>query len=191
MKELRKVVMRPKGEVDNVIDLTETGGESVKVCDKFIKDVNSLLGRAREVTSEGREIPGVTMTGDGQETPLTLRYEKKTKDGKTEVIRMVGSDPLESKLYGEGEFNPSRQDETLASLQVSHRGEDGLTTDGFVFEAKGDGQIYEQSHEDYPPSVVEGDLNVAKVGAAYAIAEREINKLMAAHQQPAPEPIAA
>jgi len=81
---------------------------------------------------------GVSLTGDGVETPLDLQAVSFMPDGTREVVRVTGSDPLAASVYGDYAF--ARQQEIIARVStesllpgnISQEGEVSVLGDGTV-----------------------------------------------------------
>jgi hypothetical protein len=87
--------------------------------------------------------PGITLKGDGKETPLELQAVLPSawvegNDGH-KAITMRGTDPLDRQMYGDHQYDMSRNLETIASFKVEE--DQGGVQSASGYNVTGDGDF--------------------------------------------------
>lgn len=84
-------------------------------------------------------LKGISLTGDGESTPLKLQSVKSQDDGVTEVITVLGTDPIAASVRGE-EYPVGNSVETVASFGVTSLDQSDQEQ-YFTFNFRGDGSV--------------------------------------------------
>jgi hypothetical protein len=123
-------------------------------------DIGPVNSDIRASVEERRS--GVSVTGDGVQEPIHVQAVRVNKAGATEVIEIIGSDPLDVALYGD-EHSFDRKS-TLASFNV--RDISASQERSFGFSITGEGEIQrhfidERGYRITEPLKDEAEINMA------------------------------